>query len=401
MPRNHITPALRSFDTSIFAVMTGLALEHDAVNLSQGSPDEDGPDFLKEAAARAMRDKPNQYAPFAGVPEFREALSEWWSNPGGRHTDPGSEITVTAGCTEAIAAAFLGLLEPGDEVILFEPFYDSYLACIAIARAVPRFVPLRREGDGYAFDPDELRAAFTNKTRAIMVNTPHNPTGKVYTDAEMRLIADLCIEHGVTAITDEVYERLIYSADQGRPHRSLASIDGMADRTIALSSLGKTFSLTGWKIGWAIAPPPLTAAVQAAHQFLIFTVAKPLQHGAAEAMRDPGCLAWIENLRTTLQCRRDRLFAVLNELGFDAALPDAGYFITADHTAVSGPLGIDDDVTLCRRMTTEAGVAAIPVSALCANIDAGRPLVRFSFCKSDPVLGEGIARLERWFGGTR
>ncbi|MBZ0171068.1 MAG: aminotransferase class I/II-fold pyridoxal phosphate-dependent enzyme [Phycisphaerales bacterium] len=400
MARNHITPALRPFGTSIFAVMTGLALEHDAVNLSQGSPDEDGPDFLKEAAARAMRDKPNQYAPFAGVPEFREALSDWWADPGGRHADPGSEITVTAGCTEAIAAALLGLLEPGDEVILFEPFYDSYLACIAIARAVPRFVPLRREGDGYAFDPDELRAAFTNKTRAIMVNTPHNPTGKVYTDAEMRLIADLCIEHGVTAITDEVYERLTYTADQGRPHRSLASIDGMADRTIALSSLGKTFSLTGWKIGWAIAPPALTAAVQAAHQFLIFTVAKPLQHGAAEAMADPGCLAWVENLRVTLQSRRDRLFEVLTRLGFGATLPDAGYFITADHTALSDPLGIEDDVTLCERMTKEAGVAAIPVSALCANKDAGRSLVRFSFCKSDRVLDEGIARLERWFGGA-
>ncbi len=400
MPEPFITSSLRPFGTSIFAVMTGLALEHNAVNLSQGSPDEDGPDFLKNAAARAMHEHPNQYAPFAGVPEFRDAISAWWAKPGGRRADPETEITVTAGCTEAIAAALLGLCEPGDEVILFEPFYDSYRAVIAMAHAVPRFVPLRLEGDGYVFDPDELRAAFTDKTRAIVVNSPHNPTGKIYTDDEMRLIADLCIEHGVTAITDEVYERLVYSADRGRPHRSLASYEGMADRTIAMSSLGKTFSMTGWKIGWTIAPPPLTAAVQAAHQFLIFTVARPLQYGAADAMRDPGCLAWVDNLRDTLRVRRDRLFEVLNHIGFRATLPDAGYFITADHTAVSSPRGIDDDVTLCQRMTTEAGVAAIPVSALCESPGAGRDLVRFSFCKSDPVLDEGIARLERWVEGV-
>jgi N-succinyldiaminopimelate aminotransferase len=390
---------LLPFGTTVFAEMTTLAQRHDAVNLSQGFPDEDGPILLKEAAARALRDRDNQYAPLPGTPDLLAAISKWWGSRGNREPDPAREITVTAGCTEAIASSLLGLLNPGDEVVLFEPFYDSYRACVALAGATARFVALRRERDRFVFDPDELRAAFTPRTRAILVNTPHNPTGKVYTAEELRLIADLCIERGVVAITDEVYERLVYSHDLGRPHRSLASFDGMGDRTITLSSLGKTFSMTGWKIGWAIAPPELTAAVRAAHQFLTFSITRPLQHAAAEALVDPDCLAWVEDLRRTLLHRRELFTATLLRLGFGVVPADAGYFVMADHTPLSRRLGIADDTEFVRRMTAEARVAAIPPTAFCDNPDLGRPFVRFAFCKNERLLREADRRLTAWLGG--
>jgi N-succinyldiaminopimelate aminotransferase len=394
---------LRPFGTTIFAEMTSLARAHDAVNLSQGFPDEDGPPLLKQAAARALHEHDNQYAPLPGTPDLLAAISKWWGGQGNREPDPAREITVTAGCTEAIASALLGLLNPGDEVILFEPFYDSYRACVAMAGATPRFVALRPEGGRFVFDESDLRRAFTPRTRGILVNSPHNPTGKVFTAEELRLIADLCLEHAVVAITDEVYERLVYSTEQGRPHRSLASFDGMSDRTITLSSLGKTFSMTGWKIGWAIAPPPLTAAVRAAHQFLTFSITRPLQHAAAEALADPSCLAWVESLRRALLRRRASFCGTLERLGFGVIAPDAGYFVMADHTAISRRLGISDDAEFVRRMTAEAGVAAIPPSAFCSTPDLCRPFVRFAFCKNERLLTEADARLTAWLadGGAR
>jgi aspartate/methionine/tyrosine aminotransferase len=389
---------LRPFGTTIFAEMTALAREHDAVNLSQGFPDEDGPPILVEAAGRAMRERDNQYAPLPGTPDLREAISGWWASQGNREADPDSEITVTAGCTEAIAATLLGLLNPGDEVVLFEPFYDSYRAVVALAGAVPRFVRLRREGAGYTFDPDELRGAFTAKTRAVLVNTPHNPTGKVYAAEELGLIASLCVEHDVVAVTDEVYERLVYSAGEGRSHVSLASLDGMAGRTVTMSSLGKTFSMTGWKIGWAIAPPHLTAAVRSAHQFLTFAVARPLQHAAAEAMTSPEALAWVESLRRTLIGRRDLLLGALDRMGFECAVPDAGYFVMARITPLADRLGVRDDVEFVRRMTAEARVAGIPPSAFCADPGLGRDSVRLAFCKNETLLGQGS---NGWRAGSR
>lgn len=396
----HTAARLRPFGTTIFAEMNDLAVRHEAVNLSQGFPDEDGPALLKEAATRAMHERDNQYAPLAGTPDLREAISRWWGRGGNREPDPATEITVTVGCTEAIAATMLGLLNPGDEVILFEPFYDSYRACVAMAGATPRFVALRREGGRFIFDPDQLRAAFTPRTRVILVNTPHNPTGKVFTADELRLVADLCIEHDVVAVTDEVYERLVYSGPEGRPHVCLASLEGMEERTITLSSLGKTFSMTGWKIGWAIAPPPLTAAVRAAHQFLTFAVARPLQHAAAEVLDDAASDAWVDALRDTLVTRRSTLLGTLTRLGFDAVAPDAGYFIMADHTAISERLGIDGDADFVRRMTAEARVAAIPPTAFCVTAELGRSYVRFAFCKNERLLAEADARLSGWLGGS-
>ncbi|MFG0283459.1 MAG: aminotransferase class I/II-fold pyridoxal phosphate-dependent enzyme, partial [Phycisphaerales bacterium JB039] len=277
--RSAVADRLRPFGVTIFAEMTRLAVEHGAVNLSQGFPDFDGPDFVKQALADAMNAGHNQYAPLGGIPALQQAIADWhaaaWAG-GAPAVDPAACVTVTSGCTEAIPATMLGLLNPGHEIIIFEPFYDSYRACVAMAGATPRFVTLRPQADGaFAFDPDELRAAITPRTRAILVNTPHNPTGKVYTRDELQFIADLCIERDVIAITDEVYERLVFEPDL--PHIRMASLPHMGERTVTLSSLGKTFSFTGWKIGWAVAPPDLSKGVRAAHQFLTYAVSTPAQ----------------------------------------------------------------------------------------------------------------------------
>ncbi|MCB1739989.1 MAG: aminotransferase class I/II-fold pyridoxal phosphate-dependent enzyme, partial [Gammaproteobacteria bacterium] len=295
-----VSSRLSSFGTTIFAEMSRLAIVHGAVNLGQGFPDFDGPDWLKDAASRALRDHPNQYAPTGGLPALTTAIADRWALRTGMHPDPATEVTVTCGCTEGIAAAMIGLLNPGDEVVVFEPYYDSYRACIAMADGVPRYVPLR--APGFVFDPDEFRAAFSGRTRAVLINTPHNPTGRVLTREELSLIAELCIEHDCIAIADEVYEELVFD---GREHVSIATLPGMADRTITLSSLGKTFSVTGWKIGWAVASPELTRAVRAAHQFLTFAIATPLQHAAAAALRAPD--SYFTELRVQYTQKRDLL----------------------------------------------------------------------------------------------
>lgn len=386
-----VAERLRPFGTTIFAEMTALANEHKAVNLSQGFPDFDGPEFVREAATRAMAEGRNQYAPLPGTPELRAAISGWYGR-GGMDVDPDREVTVTAGCTEALAASFLGIVNPGDEVVVFEPFYDSYRACLAMAGAVGRWVTLRPGADGrFEFDEAELRAAFGPKTRAILVNTPHNPTGKVFTREELGLIRDLCVEHDAIAIVDEVYERLTY--DRGLPHVRLAQLDGMGERTLTLSSLGKTFSLTGWKIGWAVGPAWLTAGVRSAHQFLTYAVATPLQIGAAAALSEGE--QSVRELRAHYHAMRDLLAGALEGVGLRVLTPDGSYFIMADHTPVSARLGLADDVAFCRHLTSTVGVAAIPPSAFYADPGHGAAFVRFAFCKTEGTMRAAIERLEK------
>lgn len=389
-----IASRFRPYGTTIFAEMTALANRHGAVNLAQGFPDFDGPEFIKAAAARAMAAGQNQYARMQGVPELNAAIVARWRHATGAEIDGESQVTVTSGCTEALAATFLGLIEPGDEVILFEPYYDCYHVGVAMAGGRVKAVTLRAHQQEFVFDPAELQRAFTAKTRAIVINTPHNPTGKVFTREELSLIAELCVQHAVVAITDEVYEELTF--DPARPHVRIATLPGMAERTITLSSLGKTFSLTGWKIGWAVASPELTKAVQAAHQFLVFCSSAPLQHGAAAALRVGGeGEAYASTLREQLREARDYLGRALEEIGFGVYWPAGTYFIMVDHTEVGQRMGIDpaDDVTFCRRLTQEIGVAAIPPTPFYDHPEHGRRLARFAFCKKRETLEQAVARL--------
>lgn len=378
---------LRPFGSTIFAEITRLAMEHNAINLGQGFPDFDGPEFLKEAVTDAMDSGHNQYARSFGVPELNRAIARRFHRDSSLEVDPDVEVTVTTGCTEAIAATLLGLVNPGDEVILFQPYYDSYRACLAMAGATPRFVTLRPPG--FALDEAALRAAFSAKTRAILVNTPHNPTGKTFTLDELRLIAELCREHDAIAITDEVYEQLVFTGE----HIQLASVDGMYDRTVTLSSLGKTFSMTGWKIGWAIAPPELTRGIRAAHQFLTFATATPLQHAAAAALNAPE--SYYESFRLEYRKRRDLLIDGLARVGFEVYPPAGTYFVLADHTS----FGCADDVAFCKYLIEDIGVAAIPPSSFYADPEEGRRLVRFAFCKHEETLREAISRMSRLEAG--
>jgi L-glutamine---4-(methylsulfanyl)-2-oxobutanoate aminotransferase len=371
------------FGSTIFTEMSRLALEHDAINLGQGFPNFDGPDFVKQAAGEAMRDGRNQYARSFGVPELNRAIAKRFAKDYSLTVDPDTEVTVTSGCTEALAASFLGLVNPGDEVILFEPFYDSYRACVAMAGAKATFVTLRPPD--FSFDESELRAAFTDKTRAILINTPHNPTGKVFSLNELRVIAELCKEHDAIAITDEVYEHLVFKGE----HIPLASVDGMYERTLTLSSLGKTFNFTGWKIGWAIGPPELTRGIRAAHQFLTFATATPLQHAAAAALDAPE--SYFEEFRAAYRRRRDLLVDGLARVGFNVFPPDGTYFVLADHS----PFGFENDVAFCKFLIESVGVAAIPPSYFYANPENGKTLVRFAFCKTEDQLRAALGRLAK------
>jgi aspartate/methionine/tyrosine aminotransferase len=392
-----VSQRLAPFGTSIFAEMTALAVKHGATNLAQGFPDFDGPEAVKAAAIEAIRAGHSQYARMIGVPALNKAIADSWSARGFGEIDGETWVTVTTGCTQAIPSAMLGLLNPGDEIVLFEPFYDSYRAVVALAGAIPKFVSLRppREfwgGAGsvaaqFAFDPEELKRAFTNKTRAILVNTPHNPTGKVFTREELTLISELCQRHGAIAITDEVYEHLVY--DPTLPHVPLATLPGMRDRTVTMSSMGKTFSLTGWKIGWVIAPPHLTAGVRAAHQFLTFGAATPLQHAAAVAMREGQ--ACIDEVVALYRSNREYMLNVLREIGFGVYAPAGSYFIMADHSA----FGLGDDRAFARHLVERVGVAAIPPSPFYENPEPARRLVRFAFCKKRTTLEAAAAKLRQ------
>ncbi len=376
-----VADRLASFGSTIFTEISLLAIEHDAINLGQGFPNFDGPDFVKQAAIDAVNAGHGQYARMFGVPDLNRAIAERFQGDTGLSVDPDREITVTSGCTEALAASFLGLVNPGDEVILFEPYYDSYRACLAMCGATPKFITLRPPN--FAVDEAQLRAAFSDNTRAILINTPHNPTGKVFTRSELELIAGLCQQHDVLAITDEVYEKLTFDVE----HIAMATLPGMFERTVTLSSLGKTFSLTGWKIGWAIAPPALTAGVRASHQFLTFATATPLQHGAIAALQAEK--SYYTEFVAVYRQRRDVLAHGLTEIGFDVFTPDGTYFILADHT----PFGFADDVAFCQHLVKEVGVAAIPPSAFYHDPTDGGTLVRFAFCKELDTLRAAIDRL--------
>lgn len=373
---------LAPFGVTIFTEMSALALEHDAINLGQGFPNWDGADFVKNAARDSMAaGGHDQYPPMPGILELRSALARHYGPLIGRELDPDTEITVTSGCTEALAASFLGLVEPGDEVILIEPFYDAYPADVALAGGIPRFVTLRPPD--FALDLEALDAVFSPDTRAIVVNNPQNPTGRVLTDEELSAIAGLCVEYDVIAICDEVYEEMTY----GTTHHRLASYPGMWERTLTLSSLGKTFSLTGWKVGWALGPPHLTRGLRSAHQFLTFTTATPVQHGAVAALDAPG--EFYDRMRDDYVAKRDLLATGLTEHGFEVYVPQGTYFLMASHPQAS------DDRAFCRRLVTEVGVAAIPPSVFYGDPSRGSSLVRFAFCKDEDTLKEAIDRISR------
>lgn len=371
---------LAPFGVTIFTEMTQLALEHDAINLGQGFPNWAGADFVKEAAAASMHDgRHDQYPPSHGIVPLREAIGHHYGPLLGREIDPSSEVTVTSGCTEALAASFLGLVNSGDEVVIIEPYYDAYPVDAALAGATPRYVTLR--APDFALDPDELRSAFTSKTRAIVINNPHNPTGRVFTHEELKAIAGLCQEFDVIAISDEVYEEMVYEGE----HRRLATFDGMWERTLTLSSLGKTFSLTGWKVGWGLGPAHLTDGLRSAHQFLTFTTPTPVQHGAVAALGSPA--GFYEELRDGYRRKRDLLAKGLGDSGFEVFTAQGTYFLMASHPEAG------DDREFCRRLVTEARVAAIPPSVFYSSPGEGRGLVRFAFCKDEDTLIEAVERI--------
>ncbi|MER7115101.1 pyridoxal phosphate-dependent aminotransferase [Saccharomonospora azurea] len=374
---------LRPFTSTIFAEMTALADRHSAVNLGQGFPDTDGPDGMLVEARKALFGGANQYPPGPGRPELREAIAAHRARYGTEY-DPDGEVLVTAGATEAIAASLLALTGPGDEVIVIEPYYDSYAAAVAMSGATRKVVSLVPDGDRFALDLDAVRAAVTANTRAILVNSPHNPTGTVFTRTELAGLAALCVEHNLIAITDEVYEHLVFDDAQ---HLPLAAFPGMSSRTVSISSAGKTFNCTGWKVGWVCASRELTSAVRAAKQFLTFTSAGPLQPAVAYALRNE--LSWVESLRESLRSKRDRLCAGLAAAGFGIR-PSAGtYFVCADVR----PLGFTDAEDLAWRLPESIGVAAVPVGVFTDHPAEWRHLLRFAFCKQEEVLDEAIERL--------
>jgi N-succinyldiaminopimelate aminotransferase len=378
-----VNQRLARFGTSIFAEMSGLAVEHGAINLSQGFPDFDGPAFLVDAANDAMRAGKNQYARSMGVTELVTAIAAHRAHFYGIDLDPMREIVVTAGATEGIAATLLGLVEPGDEVIVFEPFYDSYPACVAMAGGVVKTV--RLAFPDLALDVDVLRAACTDKTKLILLNTPHNPTGKVFTREELTAIASIAVEKNVLVVADEVYEHLTFD---GAVHIPIATLPGMRERTITLSSAGKTFSYTGWKIGWAMGPASLIAGVQNAHQFLTFAVSTPFQFAVAHALYTVVGGAYLDAFKSEYAARRTKVLRALDDAGLRAFTPAGTYFITADFSALSD----DDDRTFAKWMTRELRVACIPPSVFYAS-DAPRSLLRFAFCKRDETLDLAAERL--------
>ncbi len=378
-----VAKRFQPFGVTIFTEITNLAQQHDAINLGQGFPNWDGPDFIKQAAARSLEGGRDQYPASPGIRELREAIARRYGPLLGRDLDPDTEITVTTGCTEALAATFLGLIDPGDEVVLIEPFYDAYPVDAALAGAVTRAVTLRPPD--FRLDPEMLAAAVTDQTKAILVNTPHNPTGRVFDADELATIARLCRQHDVIAICDEVYEWMTYDTELPR----LARLPGMGERTITLSSLGKTYSLTGWKVGWAIAPPGLTGGIRAAHQFLTFTTPTPVQYGAVAALEAPA--HYYTELRSSYQERRDLLVDGLERVGLRPFRPDGTYFVMADHTA----FGFEDDRSFCRHLIEKCGVAAIPPSVFYSDPVDGASLVRFSFSRDAATLQEAVERLSR------
>ena len=384
MSRPLLNRRLAGLGTTIFAEMSALALTTGSVNLGQGFPDTDGPREIAAAAAAAIMDgRGNQYPPGPGIPELRLAVAAHQKRFYGLDVDPDTEVLVTTGATEAIAAALIALLEPGDEAIAFEPYYDSYAACVAMAGAARVPVTLRPP----AFRPDlsALRAAITPRTRVILLNTPHNPTGAVFSRAELTGIAALACEHDLLVVSDEVYEHLVFDGE----HVPMASLPGMRERTVTISSAAKTFSFTGWKVGWVTATPELVSAVRTVKQFLTYVTGGPFQYAVAEALALPD--AYYAGISRDLQAKRDVLCAGLAAVGFEVYQPAGTYFVTTDIR----PLGETDGMDFCRRLPDRAGVVAIPSSVFYDTEAAGRSQVRFAFCKQEEVLREAVRRLSR------
>jgi N-succinyldiaminopimelate aminotransferase len=379
--RPYLARRLAPFTTTIFAEMSELAAETGAINLGQGFPDTDGPDEVRDAAIAAIRAGCNQYPPGAGTAELRQAISDHQRRFYGLDYDPAAEILVTAGATEGIAATVLALCEPDDQVVTFEPYYDSYAAVIAMAGAERRVVQLRPPD--YGFDVDALASACGRRTRVLLLNSPHNPTGKVFTDDELEAVARLCVERDLIAVTDEVYEHVVF---EGR-HRPLASWPGMRERTVTISSAGKTFSFTGWKIGWVCAPAPLVAAVRTAKQFLTFVNGAPFQPAVAVGLGLGN--DYFTGLAAGLQAKRDRLCDALADAGFTVYRPAGTYFVTVDIRSV----GEVDGLEFCRSLPKRCGVVGVPNVVFYDDREAGASLVRFSFCKRPEIIDEAAARL--------
>ncbi|MCA0147019.1 pyridoxal phosphate-dependent aminotransferase [Blastococcus sp. LR1] len=382
---------LHGFGTTVFAEMSALAIDTGSVNLGQGFPDYPGPPEVLDVARSAIGTGADQYPPGPGIPELRAAIAEHVQRFRGLSYDPGTEVLVTAGATEALASVMLGLLEPGDEVVLFEPIYDSYSASVAMAGGVVRAVPLHPPVDGsgaWTFDEAELRAAITPRTRLLLVNTPHNPTGKVFTADELAVLAGLAQQHDLTVLTDEVYEHLVFD---GARHLSPATLPGMRERTLVVSSAGKTFNVTGWKIGWICGPAPLVAAVRTAKQFLTYVNGGPFQPAVAAGLRLPD--DYFAGVARDLQYRRDVLVTGLREAGLRVVSPEATYFATVDVRPVRSD---GDGLAFCRELPGLAGVVAIPTVVFYTpeHAELGRHLVRFAFCKSDGVLADAVERLK-------
>jgi aspartate/methionine/tyrosine aminotransferase len=408
---NRLARRIAGFGTTIFTEMSALAAQHSAINLGQGFPDFPGPDFVKQAAAAAIDADMNQYAPMPGLPHLRQAVAAQWQRDHGRAIDWQTEVTVTSGATEALCGAALALLDPGDRAIILEPAYDAYAPDVIMAGAEPIYVKLYpptkderpttndgisaasssfvlRPSSSWHFDPDELRAAFARRPKLILINTPHNPTGKVFTRAELELIAALCQEFDVLAIADEVYDRMVYGQAE---HVSLATLPGMWDRTLTLNSVGKTFSVTGWKIGYAVGPAALNAALRAAHQWVTFATSTPFQEATAVALELAATNGYYQQLHDEYDARRLLLRQILESVRLPTLPVEGSYFISADISA----LGFADDRAFCRFLTTELGVAAIPTSAFYADPAAAPAFARFCFAKKQATLEAAGERLQR------
>ncbi len=381
--RLHASAKASSFTESVIRDMTRLANQHDAINLGQGFPDFPAPQELKDAAARAIAEDHNQYPITWGVPAFREAIAAAYLRDHDMTIDPETEICVTCGSTEAMIASMLGVLDPGDEVVVFEPFYENYGPDSIIAGAVPRLVSLRPPD--WTFDESELRTTFGPRTRAIVINTPNNPTGAVFTREELAAVAELCVEHDAIAITDEIYEHITYD---GAEHVPIATLPGMAERTITISALSKTYSVTGWRVGWAIASAPLMAGIRPVHDFLTVAAAAPLQVAGITALQLPP--SYFERMRADYVERRDVMLRVLAESGFEVASPPRGaYYVMAD----CSHLGLGDDVATARHLVEHLGVATVPGSSFVSDPADGAHLLRFAFCKRVGTLEAAGERL--------
>jgi aspartate/methionine/tyrosine aminotransferase len=372
------------FTESVIREMTRLARLHGAVNLSQGFPDFPAPAEVKEAAQRAIAEDVNQYAITWGAPSLRQAIAAKFTRLYGVPVDPERDVTVTCGSTEAMIAALLAVLDPGDEVVIFEPFYENYGPDAILSGAVPRFVTLHPPD--WTFDPDELARAFSDRTRAVIVNTPNNPTGKVFSRSELETIAALCLKHDALAITDEIYEHILYD---GAVHVPIASLPGMAERTITINGMSKTYSVTGWRVGWAIAPSALTGAIRKVHDFLTVGAAAPLQEAGALALAFPA--SFYDDLAASYDRRRERLLSVLAGAGFRAYRPRGAYYVMTE----IGDLGWDDDLAFTRHLVEDIGVAVVPGSSFYQDPRDGRKQVRFAFCKRDETLTEAERRLRK------